>query len=443
MTTPVAQNPAGPPAMDSVSGGTRPTDDVSIRDVTPGQWRAFWAVFLGWIVDSFDFNILAFILIDIQQSFTIDRAAVGLLGTITLVMRLVGGTIAGTMADKYGRKLPLTLSIIWFSVFAALCGFSTSYAMLFALRALFGLGMGGEWAAGMPLVLEHWPKKLRGLVSGLMLGGWYWGYLLAAAVFQFIYPLFNDTPDFAWRTMFWVCIIPALLTLWIRSGVTESPVWLERQRKLKASGGLAVEPKLSFFRIFHPDLIATTVQTTLVIGSFMCIYYSLNFWYPTFLRDAGRTNLLPFLAAFNIGAIAGTATWGRLSEGRLGRRGAFTATLILGPASLPFFLYGGSTETLVVGAFTMGFFGMGVWGMAPAYTVERFPTAVRGVGPGFTYHAGAAIGALMPWLLGEMQDRGISAVNGMAMTMVASAVLAMVMVWIGPETRGRDFNDER
>ena len=107
-----------------------------------------------------------------------------------------------------------------YAIFAALCGFSTSYAMLFALRALFGLGMGGEWAAGMPLVLEHWPKRLRGFVSGLMLGGWYWGYLLAAAVFQFIYPLFSDTPDFAWRTMFWVAVIPALITLWIRTGVS-------------------------------------------------------------------------------------------------------------------------------------------------------------------------------------------------------------------------------
>jgi MFS family permease len=315
--------------------------------------------------------------------------------------------------------------------------------MLFALRALFGLGMGGEWAAGMPLVLEHWPTRLRGFVSGLMLGGWYWGYLLAAAVFQFIYPLFSEMPDLAWRTMFWVCVVPALLTFWIRTGVPESPVWLARQKKLKENRALrlSAEPKLSLFRIFQPDLIATTIQTTLVIGSFMCIYYSLNFWYPTFLRTSGQTNLLPFLAAFNVGAIAGTAAWGRISEGRLGRRGAFTVTLILGPVSLPFFLYGGSTETLVLGALTMGFFGMGVWGMAPAYTVERFPTAVRGVGPGFCYHAGAAMGALMPWLLGEMQDRGISAVNGMSMTMVASAVLAMFAVWIGPETRGRDFND--
>jgi MFS transporter, SHS family, lactate transporter len=424
---------AAAPALDD----TRPW----YRQVTRDQWRAFWAVYLGWIVDSFDFNILAFVIIDIQRSFTVDRALAGALGTVTLLMRLFGGTIAGTMADKYGRKLPLTLSIIWFSLFAALSGFSTSYAMLFALRALFGLGMGGEWAAGMPLVLEHWPTKLRGLASGLMLGGWYWGYLLAAATFQFVYPLFSDSPDLAWRAMFWVCIVPALFTMWIRTRVPESPVWLERQRRLKESGAAALEPTLSVVRIFQPALLGTTVQTTLVIGAFMCIYYSLNFWYPTFLRDTGRTNLLPFLAAFNVGAIAGTATWGRLSEGRLGRRGAFTATLILGVASLPLFLYGGSTASLVVGALTMGFFGMGVWGMAPAYTVERFPTEVRGVGPGFCYHAGAAMGAMMPVVLGEAQDRGISAVNGMSLAMVVSAVLAMVAVWIGPETRGRSFNE--
>jgi len=409
------------------------------RQVSRDQWRAFWAVFLGWIVDSFDFNILAFIVVDIQKSFTIDRALAGALGTVTLIMRLVGGTLAGTAADKWGRKLPLTLSILWFSLFAFLSGFAPSYAVLFGIRALFGLGMGGEWAAGMPLVLEHWPARLRGLASGLMLGGWYWGYLLAAAAFQFIYPLFSDTPDLAWRVMFWVCIVPALFTLWIRSRVPESPVWLERQRRLKETGADAREPTLSLVRIFQSDLLKTTIQTTFVIGSFMCIYYSLNFWYPTVLRDAGRTNLLPFLAAFNVGAILGTATWGRLSEGRLGRRGAFTATLILGPASLPFFLYGGSTFTLIFGALTMGFFGMGVWGMAPAYTVERFPTEVRGVGPGFCYHAGSAMGAAMPYILGAAQDRGISAVNGMSVAMITSAVLAGIAVWSGPETRGRDF----
>src|SRR5688500_3542977 len=215
-------------AVAEESADTRPW----FRDVTRDQWRAFWAVFLGWIVDSFDFNILAFIIIDIQQSFTVDRALAGALGTVTLVMRLLGGTIAGTMADKYGRKLPLTLSIIWFSLFAALSGFSTSYAMLFALRAIFGIGMGGEWAAGMPLVLEHWPARLRGVASGLLQGGYSWGFILSAVVFTYIYPLLTPYGEIAWRAMFWLGVLPALLVLWIRRSVKESPVWLERQKHL-------------------------------------------------------------------------------------------------------------------------------------------------------------------------------------------------------------------
>jgi SHS family lactate transporter-like MFS transporter len=411
------------------------------RQVSGDQWRAFWAVFLGWIVDAFDFNIMTFILIDIEKSFTVDRALAGLLGTVTLIMRLVGGTAAGAIADKWGRKFPLMLSVLWFSVFACLSGFSSSYAMLFALRALFGIGMGGEWAAGMPLVFEHWPTRLRGLVSGLMLGGWYWGYLLAAVVFQFVYPLFAGMSDLGWRVMFWAAVIPALLTFWIRTRVPESPVWLERQRLLKSGEherkGFR-EPHASVGRIFKADLFLTTLQTTAVIGSFMCVYYSVNFWYPTFLRESGRTTL-PYLVAFNIGAIVGTAAWGRLSETRLGRRGAVTITIFVGMASLPLYLHATGAFALGLGALLMGAFGMGIWGMAPAYTSERFPTAVRGVGPGFCYHAGAAIGAIMPWVLGKMQDRGMALTNAMTLAMLVSGILASILIWMGPETRGRAF----
>ncbi len=410
------------------------------RQVTREQWRAFWGVFLGWIVDSFDFNILTFILIDIMNDFSVDRALAGGLGTVTLIMRLVGGSIAGTAADKWGRKLPLMLSVLWFSLFAFLSGFSTSYAMLFGLRALFGLGMGGEWAAGMPLVFEHWPTRLRGLVSGMMLGGWYWGYLLAAATFQFIYPMLNDTPGLGWRAMFWIAIVPAAFTLWIRAKVTESPVWLEQQRRrtLERDRGAPPPARISLIRLFQPDLLGTTIQTTIVIGAFMCIYYSVVFWYPTFLREAGRQTL-PYLSAFAAGAIGGTAFWGRLSETVLGRRGAVTITVVLGMASIPLSLYAQTTATLVLGAFMLGFFGMGVWGMAPAYTVERFPTEVRGAGPGFCYHAGAAIGALMPWLLGKFQDKGVDLVTAMTVSMVVSGIFALAAIWSGPETRGRQF----
>ena len=179
-------------------------------------------------------------------------------------------------------------------------------------------------------------------------------------------------------------LVPALFTLWIRTRVPESPVWLERQRRLKADrqAGEKAGPRFSLMRIFQKDLIGATVQTTLVIGAFMCIHYSVIFWYPTVLREAGRP-VLPYLTAFNIGAIIGTALWGRLSEGRLGRRSAVTITVILGVASLPLYLHANDPVVLGLGALMMGFFGMGVWGMAPAYSNEQFPTEVRGVGRAF------------------------------------------------------------
>jgi SHS family lactate transporter-like MFS transporter len=357
---------------------------------------------------------------------------------VTLLMRLVGGVVAGTAADRWGRKLPMMLSILWFSLFAFLSGFSSSYAMLFGFRALFGIGMGGEWAAGMTLVIEHWPAKLRGLVSGMLLGGWYWGYLLAAAAFQFIYPLFNDKPDIGWRVMFWIAIIPAFFTLWIRSTVSESPVWLERQRHLKTTAG-KLEAKISLLRIFERDLIVTTLQTTAVIGAFMCAFYSIAFWYPTYLRASGRETL-PYLIAFNLGAIFGTIFWGRLSEGPLGRRGAVTITALLGVASIPLYLHASTPITLGIGALTMGMFGSGIWGMAPAYVAERFPTAVRGVGPGFAYHAAAGIGSVMPVLIGNMQDRGMALSTAMTIAIAVALLFSASLMWLGPETRGRQLS---
>src|SRR5262245_54156869 len=179
-------SPAGPPTDPGEPFDPRPW----YRQLDRKQWKAFWAAFLGWVLDGFDFTILTFILIDIQKSFTVDAALAGALGTVTLLFRLLGGALAGAAADRWGRKLPLMLSIAWFSLFAFLSGFSTSYAMLFAFRALFGIGMGGEWAAGMPLALEHWPAHLRATASGMLQSGFSWGFILSSLVFQTIYPFF-------------------------------------------------------------------------------------------------------------------------------------------------------------------------------------------------------------------------------------------------------------
>jgi SHS family lactate transporter-like MFS transporter len=355
-------------------------------------------------------------------------------------MRVVGGVVAGTAADRFGRKLPLIISILWFSLFAFLCGFAQSYAMLFMLRALFGIGMGGEWAAGTPLTLEHWPARFRGVASGLLQGGYWWGYLLAAAAFAFIYPLFRTTPHLGWRVMFWLALIPASLTLWIRSGVAESPVWLEHHRAQTSHPLRANAPRVSLIRIFQHDLIGVTILTTAVIGAFMCSYYAIGFWYPTLLRDGGRSPL-PYLVALNLGGVGGIALIGILSETSVGRRGATTIAALLGVASIPLYLYASGSFTMVCGALAMGAFGGGIWGVAPAYVTERFPTAARGVGPGFCYHAAAAIGSSMPVLIGALQDRGIALRNAMALAIAPSLILCVALIWLGPETRGRNFAD--
>lgn len=408
------------------------------RQVSREQWRAFVATFLGWVLDAFDFTMLTFILVDIQRTFAVDRALAGALGTVTLITRLIGGVAAGTAADRWGRKLPLMISIVWFSLFACLSGISSSYSMLFALRALFGVGMGGEWAAGMPLALEHWPAHLRGIASGLLQGGWYWGFILSATVFSFVHPRFAAYPDLGWRVMFFVGCAPALLVLWIRSGVSESPVWLERRRRL--TEGRRRE-EVSLPRIFRRDLVGTTVQTSIMMGTFIFSYYSMSFWYPTFLRESGLAPLR-YLIALNCGGIVGTALWGRLSETRLGRRGAVSLAALSGIALIPLYLWSRHGALLGLGAFLMAVGGGGIWAMVPSYLTERFPTAVRGVGPGFAYHAGAGLGAATPSLLGRLQDRGMTVTGAMSLCIAVSGVLAATVIWFGPETRGRQFTAE-
>jgi SHS family lactate transporter-like MFS transporter len=300
----------------------------------------------------------------------------------------------------------------------------------------------------MPLALEHWPQRLRGLASGLLQGGWYWGYILSALTFHYLYPLANAFPDplsdvpgatLGWRVMFWVGVIPALLVLWIRSGVSESPIWLERQRRLRHDGSTAAS-HVSLVRLLRRDLLWTTVQTSVLMSVFMFSYYSITFWYPTFLREMGRDPLW-YLVALNVGAILGMALWGQMSETRLGRRGAVTVAALAGVVSLPLFLADAGFMWLGTGALIMGATGTGVWGMAPSYLTERFPTEVRGVGPGLSYHVGAALGSTTPLMLGALQDRGWGLTGAMTMSIAISGLLVATLIWLGPETRGRTFGD--
>jgi len=405
-------------------------------ELTRGQWRAFVATFLGWMFDGFDFTILTFILIDIQKTFAVDAVLAGALGTVTLMMRLVGGVAAGSAADRWGRKPALMLSILWLSLFAFLSGFSTSYAMLFAIRALFGIGMGGVWAAGMPLTLEHWPPHLRGTASGLLQGGFGWGFILAAFTFRFVYPLFGAASGLGWRVMFGIGIVPALMVPWIHARVPESPVWLERQRHARARGQDGTPPVV---RLFQRGLIGTTFQCAGLMTAFMFSYYSIVFWYATLLRARG-VEPLAYLVTLNLGQALGNPVWGRLSDGRIGRRGAVAIAALLGVGGVPLFALSTDPLAMWLGTVVVGICGIGIWGIAPTYLTERFPTAVRGVGPGFAYHAGAAIGSITPTVIGLMQQRGMPLGTAMAWMIATAGLTVAAVIWIGPETKGRAFS---
>jgi SHS family lactate transporter-like MFS transporter len=406
------------------------------RSLAPTQKRAFAAAFFGWMLDGFDFTILTFVLADIQRSFTVDNALAGALGTVTLMFRLIGGAAAGTAADRWGRKLPLMLSIVWFSLFTVLSGFSTSYAVLFACRALFGIGMGGEWAAGMPLALEHLPDRLRGAAAGILQGAWAWGYILSAIVFQTLYPILRGEMAEAWRAMFWIGAIPALLVLWIRSKVTESPVWLATHRD--GSDATAHRARISFTRIFSRDLIGTTIHCSLLAGCFMVSYYSVTYWYARVLQ-LRELNTLPFIIALNVGGIIGSAFWGGLSQGRLGRRGAVTCAAALGVVVSPLYLMSANVGVMLIGAALVGFGAHGMWGAFPSYITERFPSEVRGAGAGFCYHAGALAGSFTSFGIGHMVDTGWTLPDAMTAAIAVSGLAVALTIWLGPETRDRRF----
>ncbi len=407
------------------------------RQVSAAQWKAFLTTFAAWVLDAFDFTILTFVLADIQQSFSVNKALAGLLGTVTLLFRVVGGIGAGTLADRYGRKGPILFSIAWYTAFAFLSGASTSYVMLFAFRGLFGIGMGGMWAAGMPLALEHWPQHLRGIASGILQGGYSFGFLLSSLVFQLGYPLVSDRPEWAWRVMLWSGVVPAMLVFAVMWTVPESPIWLEQRRRRAAEGGA---DRLSVGRLFDRDLLWVTLHTSLLMGAFVSVYQSTTFWYPTLLANL-KLQPLAFLLLLNAGGVIGSVVLGTLSEywgGRWGgRRGSATLGMGVGLLSVPLYLFAESSAALLLGAWLIGFFAAGAWGMVPGYLSERFPTEARGVGTGFAYHAGVGIGSYAPFLIGRLQDGGTDLRVAMASCIVTAGVLCVALLWLGPETRGR------
>ncbi len=378
------------------------------------------AGFLGWTLDAFDFFVVVMTLTAIAKEFGRTDAEIAFSISLTLAFRPVGAFIFGLIADRYGRRLPLMLDLIFYSVVEVLSGLAPSYWSFLVLRALFGIGMGGEWGVGASLVMEKVPPRLRGVFSGLLQQGYAAGYLLAALCYFFVFPRWG------WRPMFFIGGLPALLALYVRFQVKESEVWERTRHRDWAGLGRAI---LSHWRLFLYIWLLMTMMNFVSHGT--------QDLYPTFLqRDWGftpeRRAALTMISM--VGALTGGVLFGRYSD-RIGRRRAIALALAGALVMIPAWAFAPSLPVLVLGAFGMQFMVQGAWGVIPAHITELSPDSVRGFLPGFAYQCGVAVAGLVAVLEAWFAAR-LSYTWAMALTAGTVFVVCAIVAALGPERRG-------
>ena len=387
------------------------------------QWHAVAASFLGWTLDAFDFFVLVFLVDTLARQFQVTPSKIILTMTATLAMRPVGALIFGLLADRYGRRRPLMANVVFFSLFELACGFAPNYAVFFVLRAIYGIGMGGEWGVGASLAMESAPKRWRGVLSGVVQSGYSIGYLLAAVAARFV------LPHWGWRAMFWAGGVPALLAFYIRFRVKESVAW--RQHRVPTVGAI-VRTASGHWKIFSYLVLLMTLMMFLSHGT--------QDLYPHFLRAVHQLPLatISYVAiAYNIAAVLGSCAFGYLSE-HLGRRRAILLALALAMVSIPAWAFGGGLGTLVVGACLMQAGVQGAWGIIPAHLNELSPDAVRGLMPGFAYQLGILFAAPTNNIEYALRDRFGYAWALAAFEIVNILMLATVVA-LGAEQKGKSF----
>ncbi|MGF6982311.1 SHS family lactate transporter-like MFS transporter [Paraburkholderia atlantica] len=383
------------------------------------------AAYLGWTLDAFDFFLMVFVLKDIAQEFNTDIPSVAVAIMLTLMMRPLGALIFGWLADKYGRRPTLMVNIGCFSLLELLSGLSPNLMTLLVLRALFGIAMGGEWGVGGALTMETVPPKSRGIVSGLLQAGYPSGYLLASIVFGLFYQYIG------WRGMFFVGVLPALLVLYIRAHVPESPAFRTLEKKVR------------------PGLVATLRQNIGLSIYAIILMTAFNFFshgsqdlYPTFLRvqlkfDPHTVSWITII--LNIGAICGGLFFGWASE-KIGRKRAiFIAALIALPV-LPLWAFSTTPFLLALGAFLMQISVQGAWGVIPVHLNEISPDEIRATFPGLVYQLGnliASVNGPLQSKIAEMHDNNYALVMAVVIGIVAIVICALIP--FSRERRGIDM----
>lgn len=396
-----------------------------------GEERAtLIATFAGWMLDGMDVMVYSFVLPTLILLWHMTRAQAGWLGTSALLLSSLGGWAAGLAADRFGRVRILQLTILWFAVFTFLSGFTTSFSQLLVVRGLQGLGFGGEWAVGSVLIGERIRSAFRGRAVGTTQAGWAIGWGIAAVFYSLFFRLLPAGQ--AWRAMFWIGILPAVLAFWIQGHVHEPDVFARRRTKARGH----------FLEIFAPAMLRTTLLASLVALGAQGGYYAVNTFLPLYLNARGLSVISTggYLLIVIAGSFAGYLTSAHLTD-RIGRKrtlvlfAAGSLVAIAAYAMLPL----GNEATLVLG-FPVGFFPSGSFSPMGSFFTELFPTALRGSGQGFSYNSGRAVGALFPTLVGYFSAR---VPLGWAIAMFAAAAYAVmvVAVLLLPETGARGLGE--
>ena len=421
---------------------------LTLSQITSAQRRTLIAAALGWMLDSFDAMLYALVLAHIMRDLDMSKATAGLLNSLTLLASGIGGVSFGFIADRIGRKRALMLSILTYSVCSFASGLSTSVLMLAVFRFILGLGMGGEWNTGAALVAETWPTELRAKAISIVQSSWAVGYALAALVAGVVLHYAD------WRMVFFIGILPALMTLWIRSSVPESAMWQEHHRlsqtRLAQESTRVVEAQQkyeddSFARIFRPPYVKNTFALLFLNFFGMFAWWGLFTWIPPYLslpvENGGRgfgvmgtTTLLVVLNLF--GMLPGYASFGWVAD-HLGRRKSFICYTLLAALAVPLYAMVRQPAVLLVMGTVVAFFGTGFFSGSGIIGSEIFPTSVRARALGFTYNGARTMSSVAPYIIGRVgQVKGLSWAFYLC---AGSFLLASLVATQLPETRGKQL----
>src|SRR5262245_32362580 len=416
------------------SAGAVPVDDTGAlawwRAADQRARRAFIAASLGWMLDSFDVMLSSLVLASLIQDPTLSLtpAVAGRLGSLTLVAAAVGRIGFGMISDRIGRKRALMASVLVYSIFTAACGFAQTVTQLAIFRIFLGFGMGGEWATGVALVSETFPARFRGKALAFVQSSWAIGYGLAALVNWIVMPLWG------WRGVFFVGVLPALFTIWIRRHLEEPAMW--RQSATKERGNLG--------QLFAPSLAKVTVFITFMNACCLFAWWGLNLWVPAYLNlppaqggvGLSSAKMSWFVIVMQIGMWFGYITFGYAAD-LIGRKRAYITFLLTASVLLPLYGVIRSEAMLLVLGPLVAFFGTGYYSGFGAVIAELYPTAIRATAAGFCYNLGRIASAGAPFIVGTM---AASSGFGVAFAITGAAFLLAAITWIGiPETGNREL----